>query len=64
LLTSGTRQVLKRNINNMDAVKLTQATWIPRFVWFAGWLTIAVVSLWGGTSAARPRLTSPGSRTN
>jgi len=48
----------------MDAVKLTQATWIPRFVWFAGWLTIAVVSLWAGTGAARPRLTSPGSRTN
>jgi hypothetical protein len=48
MLIGGLWMVLKRNINNMDAVKLTQATWIPRFVWFAGWLTIAVVSLWVG----------------
>jgi Peptidase M50B-like len=48
MLIGGLWMVLKRNINNMDAVKLTQATWIPRFVWFAGWLTIAMVSLWVG----------------
>jgi len=48
MLIGGLWMVLKRNINNMDAVKLTLATWIPRFVWFAGWLTIAMVSLWVG----------------
>ena len=40
--------VLERNIDNGDAIKLAKITWIPRFVWFAGWLAIAVVSLWVG----------------
>ena len=48
MLIGGLWMVLVRNINNQDAVELTQATWIPRFVWFAGWLAIAVVSLWVG----------------
>jgi hypothetical protein len=48
MLIGGLWMVLKRNIHNQDAVQLTQATWIPRFIWFAGWLTIAVVSLWVG----------------
>ena len=48
MLIGGLWMVLKRNIDNQDAVELRQATWIPSFVWFAGWLTIAVVSLWVG----------------
>ena len=48
MLIGGLWMVLKRNIHNGDAVRLTQATWIPRFVWFVAWLTIASVSLWVG----------------
>jgi hypothetical protein len=48
MLIGGLWMVLERNIDNGDAIELAKITWIPRVVWFAGWLAIAVVSLWVG----------------
>jgi hypothetical protein len=48
LLIGGVRQVLHDNYNAGDAWRLANDTWIPRMVWFAGWLVIAIVSLWTG----------------
>jgi hypothetical protein len=48
LLIGGLRDVLVHNVNAVDARDLSNETWVPRLVWFAGWLVIAVVSLWVG----------------
>lgn len=47
LLIGGVRRVLADN-GGGDGEALAAQTWIPIFVWFAIWLTIAVVSLWVG----------------
>lgn len=44
----GLRDVIVHNVNAVDARDLSNETWIPRLVWFAGWLVIAVVCLWVG----------------
>jgi Peptidase M50B-like len=48
LLIGGLHRVLVDKYNASDAHRLADDTWIPRMVWFAGWLVIAVVSLWDG----------------
>ena len=48
MLIGGLRIVLVRNTKSDDVAELTELTWIPRIVWFAAWLAIAVVSLWVG----------------
>ena len=48
MLIGGLESVLVRNIKSGDVQKLTEYTSIPRVVWFAAWLAIAVVSLWVG----------------
>jgi Peptidase M50B-like len=48
LLIGGLRDVITHNINAGDARALSRSTWIPRVGWFAGWLAIAVVSIWVG----------------
>ena len=48
MLIGGLWMIVERNVNNDDAKRLKEITWIPRFVWFAGWLAIGVVSLWVG----------------
>ena len=48
LLIGGLRQVLVDSVGASDARYLSDSTWIPAVVWFAGWLLIAVVSLWVG----------------
>jgi hypothetical protein len=48
LLIGGLRMVLVRNVQSGDVKELAAHTWIPRVVWFAAWLAIAVVSLWVG----------------
>ena len=48
LLIGGLRTVLVRNVRSDDVKKLAANTVIPRAVWFAGWLAIAVASLWVG----------------
>ena len=48
MLIGGLWMIVERNVDNSDAIRLKKITWIPRFVWFAGWLAIGVVSLWVG----------------
>lgn len=48
LLFSGVRWVLMHGTGAGDAVNLTRATHIPRFVWVTFWLAITVGALWVG----------------
>jgi Peptidase M50B-like len=48
LLIGGLRIVVVRNTGSGDAEALSRYTWIPRVVWFAIWLAIALISLWIG----------------
>lgn len=48
LLFSGVRWVLMHGTGAQDAINLTQATRIPRFVWVIFWLAITVAALWVG----------------
>jgi hypothetical protein len=48
LLIGGLRTVLIRNTESMDGHELAAITWVPRVVWFAVWLAIAVLCLWFG----------------
>lgn len=48
LLFSGVRWVLMHGTGAQDAINLTQATRIPRFVWVIFWLAITVAALWAG----------------
>jgi hypothetical protein len=48
MLIGGLRSVLIRTYGSDDARRLVKATWLPRVVWFAAWLAIAVVCLWVG----------------
>ena len=47
LLVGGLRRTVLDN-GGQDGVDLSKLTWIPPFVWFGLFLTIAVVSLWVG----------------
>jgi Peptidase M50B-like len=48
LLFSGVRWLLMHGTGAQDAINLTRATRIPRFVWFVFWLAITVAALWVG----------------
>jgi hypothetical protein len=48
LLIGGLYSVVTHNIGAQDARDLSKEFWIPRLVSFAGWLAIAVLSLWIG----------------
>jgi len=48
LLFSGVRWVLMHGTGAQDAINLTKATRIPRFVWVIFWLAITVAALWVG----------------
>jgi Peptidase M50B-like len=48
LLFSGVRWVLMHGTGAQDAINLTGATRIPRFVWVIFWLAITVAALWVG----------------
>lgn len=48
LLFSGVRWVLMHGTGAQDAVNLTRATHIPKFVWVTFWLAITVGALWVG----------------
>jgi len=48
LLLGGFWDTIVYGANSGDAAHLSQVTWIPRFVWAALWLGLAVVCLWVG----------------
>jgi len=48
MLFSGVRWVLMHGTGARDAITLTRATRIPRFVWVIFWLAITVAALWAG----------------
>ncbi len=48
LLIGGLRDAINLDISVGDARALSDSTWIPGVFWFAGWLVIAVVSIWVG----------------
>jgi peptidase M50B-like protein len=48
MLLGGLRSVVIRTYRSSDAQRLVQYTWLPRGVWFAAWLVIALVCTWSG----------------
>jgi hypothetical protein len=48
MLIGGLWMILARGTKSQDVKELTDLTWIPRVVWFAAWLAVAVASLWVG----------------
>lgn len=48
MLIGGLRSVVIRTYRSSDAQRLVQSTWLPRAVWFAAWLAIALACMWSG----------------
>jgi hypothetical protein len=48
MLIGGLRSVVIRTYRSSDTQRLVQYTWLPRGVWFAAWLAIALACTWSG----------------